>query len=361
MRTAKQVELEPPRPGELIWTALEDRATILRALRGLAAKLRDGAKILSGMGGEIIWVRSQAFWAQINGIEDQNYNQGRYWNPFGLVPDKFRQNMIVEINPPASGKNTNVQGLVARDTDDATWILHAGRLTIPGHRVTGEEFDKIFHKDRVVAQFRDGSTFRYHPIVMIDDPAEHIQAEMGAFIRSCKYIRDYYSRGEKFANELQKIEQGELRFVPELEGDYAVAPRGSREAKRRHATIVRALAATLKELGVDYANERLGRYGPDLFVIQDKATIATLFEIKSVLSASAVYEGFGQLHIYERLIGKEQQKVLVLPNAPSDPISEVLKAYDVSVLPFRQDGERVTFDHRAVRRLIDSQRPQTRR
>ncbi len=320
MKTAKLVELEPPRRGEQIWTAIEDQAAIRRAMNQWERGLREGAKLFAGLGSEIIWIPSESYWCHFHKPQREHPNW-TYWNVFGIVPEKFDQNMIVQIDPPISGKNTNVQGVVAKDESGRTWVMHGGRLHPLRRRVKGEEFDARYNKPRKIVRFRDGSTFRYHPVAMIDGPASSLRRQTGEFVRACAKIRHYYTQGEKAADEFELIEEAENILSPEVE----------------------------------CSNERVGRFGPDLKTLGGPVLI--LFEIKSVLTASAIHEGFGQLHIYDQLLvkkhnGKKHKKVLVLPRQPEGPIAAVLETYDITVLPFGQNGNRVTFNRSSLQGII---------
>ncbi len=354
MKTAKLVELEPPRRGEQIWTAIEDQAAIRRAMNQWERGLREGAKLFAGLGSEIIWIPSESYWCHFHKPQREHPNW-TYWNVFGIVPEKFDQNMIVQIDPPISGKNTNVQGVVAKDESGRTWVMHGGRLHPLRRRVKGEEFDARYNKPRKIVRFRDGSTFRYHPVAMIDGPASSLRRQTGEFVRACAKIRHYYTQGEKAADEFELIEEAENILSPEVEGEYSTGARADTKAVRRHAAIWKALVNALQGLGVRCSNERVGRFGPDLKTLGGPVLI--LFEIKSVLTASAIHEGFGQLHIYDQLLvkkhnGKKHKKVLVLPRQPEGPIAAVLETYDITVLPFGQNGNRVTFNRSSLQGII---------
>jgi hypothetical protein len=70
------------------------------------------------------------------------------------------------------------------------------------------------------------------------------------------------------------------------------------------------------------------------------------------MSVAAIYEGFGQLHIYEQLLGKSYRKILVLPGVPHGPIAEALQAYRVSVLTFRKQSNRISFQRGAIDKVL---------
>jgi len=81
-------------------------------LRYLVEKFKKGAHSRKGMAVCVASTNLQTweFWSV-----DISYRRRNYWILFGKSETRFRQNMIVEINPPREGINRNVQESLLRD------------------------------------------------------------------------------------------------------------------------------------------------------------------------------------------------------------------------------------------------------
>jgi hypothetical protein len=351
--SAKSLERQPLKRGEKAWTAVEDAEDIFAAVGVWRKKIATNAQVLPGFGGgDVFWNKNELFWSHFSGtpLVPFRRKEGNYWNPFGLVAKNFRGNMIVEINPPVSGINTNVQGAVALDERKRRWILHAGRLSLPRKKLKAEEFDKQYPSQRIPVKFSDGSIFRYHPVAMIDGQPRDIQKQTAEFVRRCSYIRNYYQYGAQEADRSRVIEAAERQLFPETDGKYAIPARAAAVADRHHAKIWKALEKALSAKGLELGNTRVGRYAPDMYCTSTRPKM--LFEIKSTASPADVYEGFGQLHIYEKLRGGSHRKVLVMPTRPRGEIQKILAEYEIDVLTFTYTDNRVVFSRGEIDQLL---------
>ena len=189
----------------------------------------------------------------------------RYWNVFGQQPMRLRQNMLVEINPPGNGKNLNRQGVLARDGHGHRWLLHQGRLHPRGVRITEDMFDAVATARRVDVRYADGAVASCHRVADLDQPPNRVQNDVAAFVDLCARIRVHYQLGEAARQMLERINAAEAPSSPERQGAYALPAMPPRTAERRHADIWHALVKKLDALGIQHANSRFGRYGPDLF------------------------------------------------------------------------------------------------
>lgn len=145
-----------------------------------------------------------------------------------------------------------------------------------------------------------------------------------------------------------KVLDWEDLLKPEATGEFDVAERAATKGYRLHGNIWKALADALKALKFPHANERVGQYGPDLYTIEAPHL---LFEIKSQARPKDLFEGVGQLSIYERLLGKTYRKILVVPPGAAAPLREVVGTLDIEILEFEAKGPKIGFDAKALRRL----------
>ena len=88
----------------------------------------------------------------------------------------------MEINNPPKGIDRNIQGVFAVDEKGRTWLLHQGRMSVVGHRVTEADFVASTGLHPVTVEFSDGSTGEYHRVADIDARASVAQESVAAFI-----------------------------------------------------------------------------------------------------------------------------------------------------------------------------------
>lgn len=96
---------------------------------------------------------------------------------------------------------------------------------------------------------------------------------------------------------------------------------------------------------VPHSNERVARYGPDLFTYENPKV---LFEIKTNATSHDVFEGVGQLLIYERLLRLSFRKVLVVPDGVGLGLVGPLGDLKLVTLHFRRKGSSIVFDDKTL-------------
>ena len=318
-----------------------ERRTEVRAAAGQWRRLfATGATPLAGMGGTVFWHDTLGVW----GLFGKTHGRGgivRDWNPFGQKPHRFRSNMIVEINPPPSGIDLNLQGAFGVDRKGKRWLLHQGRMSVSGSRVTERDFIEATGLTPAVVRFSDGSRAEYHKVAPLDAPAAVLQESIAAYVAECARARLAKTAPSDILSALGTAQAWERGLKPEATGSFEVGPRAAIVARRRHAEVWQALAAELERRGIRHSNDRVAQYGPDLFTYEGPRV---LFEIKSGATSRDVFEGVGQLHIYERLLDLAFQKVLVVPKGMGRALAGPLKDLKIKCLEYEQRGRTVSFD-----------------
>ncbi|MFG1210921.1 hypothetical protein V5F72_00690 [Xanthobacter flavus] len=331
--------------------AIETSAEIHASMDQFERKFSAGGRSIAGLGHGAIWQDRFGIWGHFSESGSRT-PPNKYWNVFGQQPTRLRQNMLVEINPPGSGKNLSRQGVVARDQRGHKWLLHQGRLHPRGMRITEDRFDAVAGTRRLKVRYADDTVVSCHPVTNLDQPADGVQRDVAAFIDLCARVRVHYQLGAAAREMLDRINAAEASSSPERQGAYTLPALPARTAERRHADIWHALVTALDALDIKYANSRLGRYGPDLLAQTPDATF--LFEIKADATASDIQRALGQLQLYEYLGGKACRKIMVLPEAPDAPIARALSALDIEMLLFTRRGNAVRVDRMALQMLIGS-------
>jgi hypothetical protein len=329
--------------------AIEEAAAIHASMDLFERKFSARGRAIAGLGHGAIWQEPLGVWGHFS-ESGRPMPPDKYWNVFGQQPMRLRQNMLVEINPPGSGKNLNRQGVLAKDDHGHRYLLHQGRLHPRGIRITEDMFDAVTTARRVKVRYADGTVASCHRVTDIDQPAEQVQNDVAAFVDLCARVRVHYQLGDAARQMLERINAAEASSSPERQGAYSLPPMPARTAERRHADIWHALVKELDALGIQHANNRFGRYGPDLFAQTSKDPL--LFEIKADAMASDIQRALGQLQLYEHLGGRACRKIMVLPEAPAEPIVRALSALGLELLLFERRGNSVRLDRTALRKMI---------
>lgn len=310
----------------------------------------DCAAVIGKLDGrEVLWHETLQLW----GCFSKTHGKGgitRDWNAFGQKPYAFHDNIVVEINQPPNGIDRSLQAVFARATNGSLWLLHQGRMSISGSRVTEADFIAAtgLKPDRV--KFSDGTVGAYHRVAQIDARPRQVQESIGAFIEQCARARTVKFAAGTPVPDLGKAQAWERGFTPEAIGTFEIAARDAKVGNRRHGQIQRALAKVLEQRSVPHSNDRVGQYGPDLFTYGDGPKV--LFEIKSAASPSDIFAATGQLHIYDHLLGGGFRKVLVVPEGMGAALRTPIKALKIDTLEFRMQGSTVTFDAQALAQCL---------
>ena len=329
-------------------TAIEARAASAAALALFKRKFTDGAEVIQSGGNNVYWQASIETWA-IFGATDGKNDETRPWNGFGHVPSAFRENLVVEINQPRRGIDTNLQSVFATDAMGKRWVLHQGRMSVAGLRIKEADFIAATSLEPVMVTFSNGQQNPYHPVACLDAPATGVQAAVNDFVRTCAVVRTNALSPAKLAKALIGTRKLEALLIPEVGGSYETAPRESTVARRRHADVWKALAKSLGRRKVKHSNARVLRFGPDMFTL-DKPFV--LFEIKSRVEPRDVFEGLGQLAVYERLLGMTFRKVLLVPEGMGQGLRKPVADLKVIHLEYSRAGKAVLLDEAHLSRIL---------
>lgn len=331
---------------EQTFAAIESESEVRRAVDDWHRKFANGAETIDGLGGKPLWHTRLGMWGYFDKWKRDD-GSDRYWNPFGFSPVRLRQNMIVEINPPANGRSNLMQGVLARADSGSRWILHKGRMSIPGAHISEAQFDEASSSKRKAVTFFDGTVIDCHPVANIDARATELQDQIALFVADCRRVRLHHSLGPAVAKQEAAVEAAEASS-PELTGSYHVGAQAAKTAFRRHGEVWRALTGALDQIGVKHTNGRVARWGPDLRTVGEGPV---LFEIKVTAAASDLQCAVGQLLLYERPLKAGHMKVLVLPAPLDGALATGVQGLGLDVFVFIRRSKVVHFDLQRLRQL----------
>ncbi len=330
--------------------AIEERAEVAATAKVWRRCFKEGAEVIGTMGSEpVLWHERLGIWG-LFGHTHGKEPTGRSWNAFGQRPQAFRNNIIVEINQPPSGMDTNLQAVFARDGKGRTWLLHQGRMSVSGSRVTEADFIAATGLKPSKVMFSDGSSSHYHKVADLNASPAEVQESLAAFVARCALARVVKIAGKRNLDSNAAIEKWEHGLSPEQTGDYDVAPRDGTVGRRIHGQVWRALATQLKSRGVAHSNDRVGQHGPDMFTFGQGSKV--LFEIKTGCGAQDIFGAVGQLYVYELLLKSAYRKVLVLPQGMGQALQGPVAELGIATVEFHRKGRSIHFDSAALDRCL---------
>lgn len=278
---------------------------------------------------ETQWVKASQVWLRSRGTVN---HRGVYWNGLGVHVDSHSlQNEVVQVNPPVAGSPPgNCQGVVARDTKGAVWLLHRGRMNVAQQRVVLRDYledAKIQSIDPVAVTYEDGSKLECFPVACLDQDDISIIAATKRFVDLCRIARTAAVEGREAADILRQTVGFE-----EPTGSYTIPARNEIVAERIHAEVFAALKRELAKKSIDHTNEKISLLGPDLYTLGHPDPM--LFEIKTGNVADDVLKAVGQLVVYERLLGDSRRKIIVVPVTIRDDYRSLLEGLDIEILHY---------------------------
>lgn len=254
---------------------------------------------------------------------------------FGHTTIRFKQNQIVQINPPLGGIGKKFQGVVALDRHNRRWLLHRGGMQIVGRRIVGHESLAMSSHPKGEVAFSDGSSATCFIVGCLDDQPKALQRHVATFVRECQRIRDVFQFDEETAKENEYLDVAETEEAeegdPENEGTHVTPPRDGKVVQRRHAKVCNQLKRDLKKLEKGTTAKRVGRFGPDLRTVGKKPV---LFEIKTSVYAEHIQQAVGQLMLYEHVLGKPYRKVMVIPKGLPSRFTQAVAALGIRVVHY---------------------------
>jgi hypothetical protein len=250
----------------------------------------------------------------------------RHWCGFGTTDPNAADNLVitVEFNPPYEGVNRRCAGVFARDDAGNIYATHSGKVGGGRSGVGRLTFLPFYRGDnRDILLWPDGQETDVIVIGRID--GKNLVAQFAHFAREVERFKASAVKGARSA-----IAAPKKRFTPEFVGQRkSYRYSGKVESQCNHGLVVSALADSLEKRGLEYANDQVR----DLFVVGPDG-ISVLFEIKTEVSTSSVYQAVGQLMLNGAAEAKAPKLVLVLPEKPQSQTRKALEKLGIVVLPY---------------------------
>jgi hypothetical protein len=188
----------------------------------------------------------------------------------------------------------------------------------------------------------------WYPVAMLDTSSEEICRRTSDFVARCAEARIQF--GHKATDPADTAVIRQLFGSPETGGSYVIPPKPPTPAtvvEKLQGQVLEALAEELKALGKKLEKPRHA-VGYEVDGVVDAVPRPLLIEIKSDVSAAAVYAGIGQLMLYRQILPSlwNHRLVLMLPGNAGKVLMDAVSKLDIFVEtydPAMQEKDKVTF------------------
>lgn len=270
--------------------------------------------------GEVIWHSNAKIWALL--LESYPPNpQNSFWCCYGLEYPKDCAILTptLEINPPHEGTDLRRGGMFVRDAKDDVYLCHTGRIgggkkgigkTVFWDRYTGASIEVNIGRQKPVQAVNLGQ---------VNSPK--LPNRIARLVREVKRIKNNSPAASSVSD----------KFTPEFSGQkssYSL----SRiiEATADHGLVVDELRKAVEIIGHKPFNDQQR----DLFVTGPNGRMTTLFEVKTDVSTTSIYQAVGQLMLNGFAQQPKVKKILVVPQKPTKETEQALKKLCINVLTY---------------------------
>jgi hypothetical protein len=322
-----------------------NKSEVSKLHKKLVAQLREfeteRIRVFTGHKGEN-FIKKVSYSAELNiwwdmGDTVEGNSGRRYWNAFGIgKPDIERlDNIICEINYPVEGVNKRVAANWVVEGNDAL-LVHSGK--IGGGRAGIGKNGFIKHYSGVFEQ------------IDIDDLPEKITVvgklgdislpfQIKNFIYEVARIKDIIVKKpfERKKTPLQIIEHS---FNEEFVGTKEYKGKKRKISSTvNHGLIVNTLKECITSKGYLVANDQQR----DLYIYNKKASIETVFEIKTSLTSQSIFTAVGQLLVNNIKLKPAPKLIFVIPEKPNFNLMKTLKELQIEVSVYAWEKGRPKF------------------
>jgi len=278
------------------------------------------------------WNPREKIWS----VFDPEAAQGRYWCAFGTQDPREHQmlDIVMECNSPLKGVNRRCAGAFLK-AGQQVFVAHSGKIGGGRKGIGKSSFVESYpHGNWQIVEWPDEVLTEMVIIGRIN--SKRLPKQLAHIVREVEKFKSSVTSGGKRSN--QTIPRS--TFSPEFAGQrrsYRVAR--DIESSCDHGLVVNLLKRCLKRRGIKMlANDR----ARDLYILSKGQRIRILFEVKTDLSTSSIYQGIGQLIYHGASAEKSPHRILVLPGEPTAETQKVLAQIGIEVLRYKwEDGNAV--------------------
>ena len=318
-------------------TPLIDAREIQQARDLMLATLRRGQptfrRKIGWQGGsgeyDLTWIADAGFW-----VSADPFPMEKRWVLFFGSDDPAPLPMVgidCEINPPKAGINRRCAGLFVRDAEGGIYFTHSGKLGGGRKGIGKSNFLASYRGGLETVDWPTGQPTEVIVLGRIDSP--RLPLQISNFIQEVKRFKALVGTqgGTRIAPPPAPAATTEPGFNPEFSGKRkGYKARTEIEARCDHGIVINTLADLLEKAGLDPKNDQ----NRDLFINTRPGVMQVLFEAKTYLATSTIYQAIGQLLYHSAGQSPPPRLVMVLPRTPDQPTARVLKSLNIEVLAY---------------------------
>lgn len=280
------------------------------------------------------------YWFCSTNFDEKGVTTPRRLNWFGLLRDSPSLDITVEINTVYEGRNNQIAGFFARNSNTGSiYLMHSGRVG-GGTKGVGKEAFLAWSGERLFEVMDSSGDIKEGTLVM---PIKGIKATRPA-IRYIDAIVDFKQavrNGVLTSTDFQKKKKQYNDFFAEARGRRLGQRSGEIDYLSRHGEVVDALYLwrNINRL------PKSGRLVKDRFIdlgvaIEDE--LIEVYEVKTSAARTNIYTAIGQLMTHG--VSKNCRRVLVLPDHEiiTSDLGQALKRLNIELLKFKLDEESAT-------------------
>ena len=283
---------------------------------------------------EVAWHRDIEIWNCFIPKEQGRDGSLRYWCSYGLdnPHEKTMVGITVEINMPEEGYNRRIAAVFAKNQKDETFLIHSGKVG-GGRKGIGKKAFRNFYRGNQLVKllWPNGSQTQDIYIGKLGDRT--LRNQVTRFIKEVSRFKKFIVEG--ILPDIEVITPpGDPTFSPEFSGkrkSYVV--NGTIESISYHGQVVGALNKELESRGFKTANDRR-----DLFIIKNNK-MSVLFEVKTDLTTSSIYNSIGQLMYHSVMQEPDPMRVLVIPGNPNTQTRIILNILGIEIIEYTWQGD----------------------
>lgn len=327
---------------------IESKEEIAKAQRNLEIAIRRDFKkkieknigYPSGTMSNALVQTNGIYWFCSTDFDDEDVTNPRRLNWFGLLRDSPSLDITVEINTVYEGRNNQIAGFFARDSNTGLiYLMHSGRIG-GGTEGVGKEAFLAWSGARLFEVMDSSGRIKEGILVM---PIKGIKATRPAirYIDAIVNFKQAVRDGALASADFQKKKNQFNNFFPE--------PRGRRQGQRsgeidylsRHGEVVDALYSWRNTNRLPKSGRIVKDRLIDLGVAIEEELIE-VYEVKTSATRTNIYTAIGQLMTHG--VSKNCRRVLVLPDHEiiTSDLGQALKRLNIELLKFKLDEESAT-------------------
>ena len=267
--------------------------------------------------------------------------ENRFWNAFGIgKPNSSKSSSIVcEINFPYENIDRRIAGVFAKDIFDKIFILHRGKIG-GGRKGIGKKLFFDNYRGEFISAI-DGNTENVFALIG-ELNSENFILQLKNFVYEISRIKSF-DNSEIVVDEITEINTQD--FSEEFYGQKSYTKSELIQFECNHGFVVNSLAKIFENENLSIGNDR----NRDLY-IKRNSKINTLFEVKTDISNFSLYSAIGQL-IINSIDCQTAKKIMVLPNKISEKIENALKNYEIKILYYNLENQKISFEN--IDNMID--------